>query len=404
MPDIPPKLSICVPTYNRSAVLTRCLESLRAWREQGTGPVAADELEIVVADNASTDGTPAVLTRFAEELPGLRHVRHRRNLGLFANLLAVSHHARGRYLYIVGDDDRPHAPGITAAIDHLESDAGLVAVWGAARDIHPDGSTKDELIVDRPTRFTRADQTKALGLFGWFHLPVLRRETYQRAYLPPGEGFAFEWQCYERLLAFGDALFVPDILLEKYYSDDNITSRIYEPWYQAFARGEYEAYLGKLNVTGIEQLIAKRLSRHLVHAMLYAIRSGKHLIARTFLLRARAYRLIADADVRQWEQKHLPDAAAEQLRDLFEMLPAVRTIVAEDDPRMREVLDRITDLPDDVTIKYQSPPAIASEFDTSDESVFVLTMAYAAELAPATDPSRCRALEDVLNGLRILPR
>ena len=45
-----PLLSICIPTYNRSEQLRRALESL-------VGQEGFSEVEVVISDNCSTDGT-----------------------------------------------------------------------------------------------------------------------------------------------------------------------------------------------------------------------------------------------------------------------------------------------------------------------------------------------------------
>ena len=57
------ELSVVVPTYNRASLLDRCLGALAAQ----DGPDA--DVEVVVVDDGSTDGTPAVLERHALLLP-----------------------------------------------------------------------------------------------------------------------------------------------------------------------------------------------------------------------------------------------------------------------------------------------------------------------------------------------
>ena len=90
-------LTIIICTYNRAALLGKCLESLRAQ--------TADTLryEVLVVDNHSTDDTPSVVQAYEQEIPGLRHVMeakiglsHARNRG-FAE-------AHGEYLIYLDDD------------------------------------------------------------------------------------------------------------------------------------------------------------------------------------------------------------------------------------------------------------------------------------------------------------
>jgi abequosyltransferase len=91
-----PLLSICIPTFNREVFLKDCIKSLKSsW---------SSDIEIVVSDNASTDGTIAMLEDYARQLP-LRWQQHPTNLGFDHNCAAVVSMARGRYCWLLGSDD-----------------------------------------------------------------------------------------------------------------------------------------------------------------------------------------------------------------------------------------------------------------------------------------------------------
>lgn len=65
MPDSAPLLSICIPTFNRAPFLESTLDSLT---RQAVFQ-SSDEVEIVVSDNASTDGTARIIAAFREKYP-----------------------------------------------------------------------------------------------------------------------------------------------------------------------------------------------------------------------------------------------------------------------------------------------------------------------------------------------
>lgn len=91
-----PLLSICIPTFNRATFLKEGLDSLQnSW---------VSDVEIVISDNASSDGTIAMLEDYAHQLP-LRWRRNKTNLGFDRNLVAVVSMARGRYCWLLGSDD-----------------------------------------------------------------------------------------------------------------------------------------------------------------------------------------------------------------------------------------------------------------------------------------------------------
>ena len=89
-----PGLSVIIPTYNRAALAPEAVASVLAqtWRD----------FEVLVVDDASTDGTAAALAAFGSRIRLLRHafrlgVAAARNLGICA--------ARGQWLAFLDSDD-----------------------------------------------------------------------------------------------------------------------------------------------------------------------------------------------------------------------------------------------------------------------------------------------------------
>ncbi|MDT3719868.1 glycosyltransferase family 2 protein [Pseudomonas oryzihabitans] len=103
------RLSICIPTYNRAEFLSATLDSIVAQWTEG--------LEITIADNASTDATPAIVEAYRQRLgpAAIRYARSDTNRGADANYLKAVELATGDYCWILGSDD-PLVPG---AIRHL---------------------------------------------------------------------------------------------------------------------------------------------------------------------------------------------------------------------------------------------------------------------------------------------
>ena len=94
-----PLLSCAITTYNRAPWLSHSLplllEATRPWR---------DVVEVVVCDNTSTDATPEVVARFRGEAHLSAH-RNPANVGMLGNLGATARHARGAFVWLLGDDD-----------------------------------------------------------------------------------------------------------------------------------------------------------------------------------------------------------------------------------------------------------------------------------------------------------
>src|SRR3954447_12026360 len=113
---MPPRISVIVPVYNVEAYLAECLESL-------AGQTFRD-LEVVMVDDGSTDGSAAIAERFAERDPRLRLIRQpngglsrARNTGIDA--------AGGELLAFVDSDDllpRHAYERLPGALDRTDSD------------------------------------------------------------------------------------------------------------------------------------------------------------------------------------------------------------------------------------------------------------------------------------------
>ncbi len=114
-----PLVTIGIPTYNRlDGYFPRALQAALGQ----TYP----NLEIVVSDNASTDGTEAYMRRLDD--PRIKYVRHPRNIGARANFNACLDNASGEYFLLFHDDDVIDAAFVSSCVKALcgNTDIGLV--------------------------------------------------------------------------------------------------------------------------------------------------------------------------------------------------------------------------------------------------------------------------------------
>lgn len=91
-----PIISIIVPVYNAEEYLERCVRSLTAQ--------ILEELEILLVDDGSTDGSGALCDRLAGTDPRIR-VLHKTNGGLSSARNAGLDAASGQYVMFVDSDD-----------------------------------------------------------------------------------------------------------------------------------------------------------------------------------------------------------------------------------------------------------------------------------------------------------
>lgn len=91
-----PLVSVIIPTYNRSDVLARALASLK--KQTYTN------LEVLVIDDASSDGTESRVKSFGTDLK-INYVRNKNNQGAARTRNTGLRNARGEYIAFLDDDD-----------------------------------------------------------------------------------------------------------------------------------------------------------------------------------------------------------------------------------------------------------------------------------------------------------
>lgn len=112
-----PLLTVVLPNYNHAEFLEQALNALLGQEHP------ADE--IIVVDDASTDGSRDVIGRFVETHPTVRALFNDGNLGALRSLELGLAQARGRYVYFAAADDQV-LPGFFAlALQMLERDPGI---------------------------------------------------------------------------------------------------------------------------------------------------------------------------------------------------------------------------------------------------------------------------------------
>jgi hypothetical protein len=121
-------VSVCIPTRNQAPYLAA---SLRSALDQDV-----PELEVLVHDDASTDGTAELLAGFGD--PRLRVLRHPSPVGVAANRNTCLERARGRYVAWLDSDD-VYLPGsLGRRVQILESSSRVGLVHGAFEVIDGD--------------------------------------------------------------------------------------------------------------------------------------------------------------------------------------------------------------------------------------------------------------------------
>lgn len=132
-----PRVSVVMSTFRGARFLPAQLDSILAQSHR--------DLEILIRDDASGDGTPALLREYATSDRRVRLLPSRDRLGLVASLEILLGEARGEYVAIADQDDVWRPEKVATLLDRIGSHA---AIYSASRLIDADGNDLGRTLLE----------------------------------------------------------------------------------------------------------------------------------------------------------------------------------------------------------------------------------------------------------------
>ncbi len=108
-----PKVSIGMPVYNGEKYISEAIDSLIMQTHT--------DFELIISDNASTDGTAAICKQYADKDSRIRFVQQTENIGSIQNFQYVLVEAVGEYFMWAAADDRRRKDFLKLALEVFEN-------------------------------------------------------------------------------------------------------------------------------------------------------------------------------------------------------------------------------------------------------------------------------------------
>jgi glycosyltransferase involved in cell wall biosynthesis len=192
-----PTVSIGLPVYNGEKYLRQSLESLLGQ--------SFKDIDLIISDNASTDGTSVICQEFANKDERVRYFRHSINRGPVWNFNFVLQRAKGTYFMWAAHDDLWDKDWIAALLRNFED--GVSISFGHVVNVDETGRTVRTYPafkfsgnrLFRLVRFYMAEEGKGKAniIYGIYRMDMVKRIAIKE---------------YAKYSFAGDMLFVFDCL------------------------------------------------------------------------------------------------------------------------------------------------------------------------------------------------
>lgn len=126
-----PKVSIGMPIYNGERFLPQTLDSLLSQ--------TFDDFELIISDNASSDGTQEICQQYAAQDSRVRYLRQSTNLGASKNFNYVFECASGEYFKWAAHDDLCEPEYLARCVEILDQEPQVVLCYTRAQAIDEKG-------------------------------------------------------------------------------------------------------------------------------------------------------------------------------------------------------------------------------------------------------------------------
>jgi glycosyltransferase involved in cell wall biosynthesis len=154
------RVTIGLPVRNGGALLSEALDSLLGQ--------TYEDFELLISDNASTDGTADLCGRYAKQDPRIRYIRQPANIGLIGNTNFVMRSGTGEFFKLAAHDDLYGRDLLKRCVEALDAHPESVAAHCWEARIDAQGTVIEAMsypvTVDQPRA---PDRFRSMLFDGW---------------------------------------------------------------------------------------------------------------------------------------------------------------------------------------------------------------------------------------------
>jgi glycosyltransferase involved in cell wall biosynthesis len=202
-------VSVVIPTYNRSGVLGRAIDSVLAQTHE--------KLELLVVDDASTDSTAKLVKDYDD--PRVRHIPHQKNRGANVARNRGILASRGEYVAFLDDDDCWKPPKLEKQVEVFASSTTQLGLVYTGREVYDaEGYVNKNLPSDDGEVFDSLLRRNFIPS----ETPLVRRACFSESGLfDPNMKSCQDWDMWLRIAQRYLVGYVPEVLAETHRDSKN---------------------------------------------------------------------------------------------------------------------------------------------------------------------------------------
>ncbi len=136
----PPKVSVCIVTYNQEKYIGKCLESIVTQK-------CNFDFEVIVGDDCSTDKTQKIIQEYLDKYPNIvKAIFQKQNTGGGDNYFSVHSMAKGEYIAHMDGDDYALPGKLQVQADFIDKTPDCNICFHRVKILHKDGSIRNDFI------------------------------------------------------------------------------------------------------------------------------------------------------------------------------------------------------------------------------------------------------------------
>jgi glycosyltransferase involved in cell wall biosynthesis len=203
-----PKVSVCMPSYNRKEYTTEAIDSVLAQ--------SFSDFEIVITDDCSTDGVVEIIKDYASKDSRIHFYSNEANLGVYGNLNRAILLSTGEYIKPICNDDLLAPNCLEVFVDVLDKNPNVSLVTSFSKEFGGNDLVRDEKFFPGTGLLDGKKSQKSLLLDGnWagaLTYTMFRRRDLYVGLFNRWKYWVGDHEMWMRLLGVGDAYVVPEIL------------------------------------------------------------------------------------------------------------------------------------------------------------------------------------------------